>query len=282
MQLGASELRKPVDKINISKVQSLLDLILHQPGADSDPFKDDLKVEMNPTSLLDSLTRVVNISGMEPEAERQLLSSWQAHNTSSHRTSDRKAQLLQRRTFVLRARMLAFVQQLIYFCTEEVIEPKWQLFMAKLGPDGPSTISTVDALMQDHVDFLDTCLKGSMLTNSKLLRRRTKLLQTCTHFASFTGRFSKGLERLDSDLAGGERPAQVQAQEDKTHHGLEEDPEQGSSIDKLQKFELGFGRGLTGFMDALNHVAATETPEFLGLCARLSMLSQGAEFSGRG
>jgi gamma-tubulin complex component 2 len=234
LELGASEFRKPVDKINISKVQSLLDLVLHQPGAAQDPFKDDLKVEMNPTSLIDSLTRVVNISGMEPGEslqtlniqsresdripigfsslqldysvpfpvslvisrktiwryqvlfrfllslrylERQLLGSWQSQNTNvawSHKTSDREVEFWKRRTFILRARMLSFVQQLIYFCTSEVIEPNWQLFMAKLGSDGPSgqgpTINTVDELMQDHVDFLDTCLKGCMLTNSKLLR----------------------------------------------------------------------------------------------------------------
>lgn len=30
--------------------------------------------------------------------------------------------------------------------------------------------TTVDELMQDHVDFLATCLKECMLTNSKLLR----------------------------------------------------------------------------------------------------------------
>jgi gamma-tubulin complex component 2 len=36
---------------------------------------------------------------------------------------------------------------------------------------GPKLIvSTVDELMRDHVDFLDTCLEECMLTNSKLLR----------------------------------------------------------------------------------------------------------------
>ena len=29
---------------------------------------------------------------------------------------------------------------------------------------------TVDELMEDHVDFLDTCLKECMLMNSKLLK----------------------------------------------------------------------------------------------------------------
>ncbi len=31
-------------------------------------------------------------------------------------------------------------------------------------------VSTVDELMRDHVDFLDTCLKECMLANSKLLK----------------------------------------------------------------------------------------------------------------
>lgn len=71
--------------------------------------------------------------------------------------------------------MLVFVQQLLYFCTAEVIEPNWQALMAKLNAKedtkgGPTPIRTVDELMQDHVDFLDTCLKECMLTNSRLLR----------------------------------------------------------------------------------------------------------------
>jgi gamma-tubulin complex component 2 len=37
--------------------------------------------------------------------------------------------------------------------------------------DGTASVTrTVDELMQDHVDFLDTCLKECMLTNSNLLR----------------------------------------------------------------------------------------------------------------
>jgi gamma-tubulin complex component 2 len=72
--------------------------------------------------------------------------------------------------------MLNFVQQLFYFCTSEVIEPNWQAFMEKLNgkedENGGSKriVSTVDELMGDHVDFLDTCLKECMLTNSKLLK----------------------------------------------------------------------------------------------------------------
>ena len=82
--------------------------------------------------------------------------------------------------------MLIFVQQLLYFCTSEVIEPNWRAFISRLhasedkpdaSPDDEPTPGapkrTVDELMQDHVDFLATCLKECMLTNSKLLRVST-------------------------------------------------------------------------------------------------------------
>lgn len=242
LELGTSELRKPVKNVNTSKLQSLLDLVLRQPGsvAAQDPFKEDIKVEMNEISLTNSLTRVVNISGIEqgetlqtpasqPNSEsdkaavgftslqldysvpfpvslvisrktvwryqalfryllslryleQQLVSSWQTQNRApswSHKSSNKELEMWKRRVFTLRARMLVFVQQLLYFCTAEVIEPNWQNLMKKLntkedGKDGARpTVRTVDELMQDHVDFLDTCLKECMLTNSRLLRVRS-------------------------------------------------------------------------------------------------------------
>ena len=72
-----------------------------------------------------------------------------------------------RRVFLLRARMLAFVQQLLAFATSEVLEPHWRALEAKLA-----RVQTVDQLLRDHVDFLDTCLKECMLTSSKLLKAR--------------------------------------------------------------------------------------------------------------
>jgi gamma-tubulin complex component 2 len=238
LELGASELRKPVKAVNTSKLQSLLDLVLRQPGsvAAQDPFKEDIKVEMNEISLTNSLTRVVNISGIEQGEtlqalpsqpvnendkstvgftslqldylvpfpvslvisrktvwryqalfryllslrylEQQLVSCWQSHNRAaswSHPSSSKVIEAWKRRVFTLRARMLVFVQQLLYFCTAEVIEPNWQALMGRLSPkdgkeSGEPAVRTVDELMQDHVDFLDTCLKECMLTNSRLLK----------------------------------------------------------------------------------------------------------------
>jgi gamma-tubulin complex component 2 len=247
LELGASELRKPVKSVNTGKLQSLLDLVLRQPGSivSLDPFKEDVKVEMNEITLIKSLQRVVNITGIEQgEAlqplsnqpadndknavgfnslqldysvpfpvslvisrktvwryqalfryllslrylESQLSITWQTQTRGvswAHAGSSRNLEIWKRRVWTLRARMLVFVQQLLYFCTSEVIEPNCAKFMERLrtedGGAGAKPTRTVDELMQDHVDFLDTCLKECMLTNSKLLRVCSSTSPIATH-----------------------------------------------------------------------------------------------------
>ncbi|KAI1005767.1 Spindle pole body component [Podosphaera aphanis] len=360
LELGTSELRKPVKNVNTSKLQSLLDLVLRQPGsvAAQDPFKEDVKVEMNEISLTNSLTRVVNISGIEqgeslqaPTSqpsnennknavgftslqldylvpfpvslvisrktvwryqalfryllslrylEQQLVSCWQTHNRSaswSHQSSNTRIEVWKRRVFTLRARMLVFVQQLLYFCTAEVIEPNWQSLMARLNvkedsKGGISSVRTVDELMQDHVDFLDTCLKECMLTNSRLLRIHSKLMQTCTFFATYTGWLSRELERTDPDLSGTGKPLRMSKQQwarfqaDKKHDETTNASctTQEARLEKMheiiKKYEINFSTHLQILLDALNHYAATETVVLLGLCARLSTANQGTQYTG--
>jgi gamma-tubulin complex component 2 len=82
-----------------------------------------------------------------------------------------------RRVIVLRARMLAVVQQILGYATTEVLEPNWRGLETKL-----SKVTTVDQLLRDHVDFLDTCLKECMLTNAKILKVR---ILTCIHRGFF-------------------------------------------------------------------------------------------------
>lgn len=78
-----------------------------------------------------------------------------------------------KRVFLLRARMLAFVQQILAFATFEVLEPNWRKLESKLEA---GKVETVDQLLRDHVDFLDTCLKECMLTSDKLLKVSYALL----------------------------------------------------------------------------------------------------------
>jgi gamma-tubulin complex component 2 len=100
--------------------------------------------------------------------EQQLTAMWADHKSSAWRTpvpTHVEFERWRTRVFILRARMLAFVQQILAFATFEVLEPNWRSLEAKL-----EKVKTVDQLLRDHVDFLDTCLKECMLTSSKLLR----------------------------------------------------------------------------------------------------------------
>ncbi|KAI1461479.1 Spc98 family-domain-containing protein [Annulohypoxylon moriforme] len=364
MELSASELRKPVKSVNIVKLQSLLDLVLRQPGSivSLDPFKEDVHIEMNEVSLIKKLQLVVNITGLEQGEALQLLSNnqpiendknalgfnslqldytvpfpvslvisrktiwryqalfryllslrylesqlsttWQTHNTGivwCHKSSARRIEIWKRRVWTLRARMIVFVQQLLYFCTLEVIEPNWQSLMSRLkAKDGSLDGSgkpdrTVDELMQDHVDFLDTCLKGCMLTNGKLIRIHSKLMQTCTVFAAHMNWLSRELEKTDPDLVGPIQPPNMTDKEwkrfqavksQKSHNDsstshLQDDEARLNSLNEIIRgWEKNFSRHLQILLDALNHYAATETVVLLSLCARLATANQGTEFAG--
>lgn len=85
--------------------------------------------------------------------------------------------------------MLSFVQQILAFATFEVLEPNWRALEAKL-----EKVSTVDQLLRDHVDFLDTCLKECMLTSSKLLK-----VSICRALATTFNRL-KGIFKAHRDL----------------------------------------------------------------------------------
>ncbi|PFH59581.1 hypothetical protein XA68_12125 [Ophiocordyceps unilateralis] len=398
LELGASELRKPVKSVNTVKLQSLLDLVLRQPGSvvALDPFKEDVKVEMKEMTLIKSLQRVVNITGIEQGGggeglqqqqsssssmdqqpldknatgftslqldysvpfpvslvisrktvwryqalfrylvslrylESQLSTTWQTQTRAlswAHRGRNGALEMWKRRAWTLRARMLVFVQQLLYYCTAEVMEPNWNRFIARLYRPGLAASSdaeaeqrqttrtrTVDELMQDHVDFLDTCLKECMLTNSKLLRIHSKLMQTCTVFAAYTNWLTRELDKADPDLCGSVKPRTMNKDQWRRFRATRSSvsatsatPSSSSSAsapaasavkadadadadahadarvrdlsDIIRKWEANFSRHLQILLDALNHYAATETVVLLSLCARLSAANHGTDYAG--
>ena len=69
--------------------------------------------------------------------------------------------------------MFLFVQQMYSFAVSEVLEPNWRKLEKVL-----EKVQTVDELLRDHVDFLDTCLKECLLTNEKLLIVRLLLISS--------------------------------------------------------------------------------------------------------
>ncbi|MCJ1292156.1 hypothetical protein MMC34_003706 [Xylographa carneopallida] len=356
LYLSNSELKKQVKEVNVGKLQSLLDLVLRQPGsvAAQDPFKEDVKIHMNDQYLTKFLMGVVNVRGFDQDGndeshrlhvapsateddnkmtgfealelkytvpfplslvissktvvryqilfryllsmrhlEGLLVSSWEDHNkvmTWTHRSDDHKLEMWKRKSWTLRARMLSFVQQFTYYCTSEVIEPNWQNLMGKVNGNRNENSSvptveqqvnrTVDELMEDHVDFLDTCLKECMLMNSKLLRIHAKLMSCCTFFAVNTSSFSRTLCSADASLAGSARAlAYLGTRYPSSRYPIPDhlksyDPDGLNKMTELlDKYEENFNRHLGLLLDALDYYAATETVALSRLCAQLSMAS---------
>lgn len=124
------------------------------------------------------------------------------------------------RVFGLRARMFGFIQQMYSFAVSGVLEHNWTALEKKMDK-----VETVDQLLRDHVDFLDTCLKECLLTNEKLLtvcsryrisssfnlltrydrsQLHSKLLQVCTLFSSYTAHFTKVIATAQAQVAAGD------------------------------------------------------------------------------
>jgi len=68
LDLTESELCKPSDDLNETRLSSLLELALRTSSSCTDPYKDSVKVELFPTGLRDMLVNVINI-GSQHEKE---------------------------------------------------------------------------------------------------------------------------------------------------------------------------------------------------------------------
>ena len=180
----------------------------------------------------------------------------------------------------LRAKMNLFIQQILYFCTMEVIEPNWKKFAARnLGSaadgDGLSPTlaptATVDGLMEQHVFYLDTCMKECMLTNEKLLKLQNKLFSACRLFGEFLLNKGKATVKL---LAATENSSGVRPKRPINHKtGLEVSDEELLKYlqNSLKQYENSFDHHVKVLIEALNYYSTTETTVLLNLSHQLQV-----------
>ncbi|XP_037352345.1 gamma-tubulin complex component 2 [Talpa occidentalis] len=71
MDLTEEELKKPVDDITPTRLEALLELALRMSTANTDPFKDDLKIDLMPHDLITQLLRVLAIETKQEKAMAQ-------------------------------------------------------------------------------------------------------------------------------------------------------------------------------------------------------------------
>lgn len=101
--------------------------------------------------------------------EFSLANLWSEHKTPIWRKSTGSSDIerYKRRIFVLRAQMMQWVQHMLAYVTGDVLETRWKKLEDKL-----SKVSSIDQLLRDHVEYLDTCLKECTLTEGKLISVR--------------------------------------------------------------------------------------------------------------
>uniref|UniRef100_A0A672J8E8 Gamma-tubulin complex component n=1 Tax=Salarias fasciatus TaxID=181472 RepID=A0A672J8E8_SALFA len=75
MDLTEEELKKPVDDIVPPRLEALLELALRMSTANTDPFKDDLKIDLMPHDVITQLLRVLAI---ETKQEKAIINAEQA------------------------------------------------------------------------------------------------------------------------------------------------------------------------------------------------------------
>lgn len=67
LDIASTHLVKPASQISMSKITSLLELVVRTPStvSSSDPYKDDLRIEMSPLSLFDQLLKINSMVGID-------------------------------------------------------------------------------------------------------------------------------------------------------------------------------------------------------------------------
>ncbi|KAI0031328.1 gamma-tubulin complex, DGRIP84/SPC97 component [Vararia minispora EC-137] len=156
------------------------------------------------------------------------------------------------RVLVLRLRMLTFVQQLLAYVTSEVLEPNWRVLEGKL-----ERVQTVDQLLRDHVDFLDTCSKECMMTSDvKLLKAHGKLVAVCQMFAVFSSAFTKA-----AHLA---------------LNGAETKEARDKRWDTISRFEINFDQWFDLYLACVQLNASRENVALLPLVLRLHSVKRAS------
>ena len=122
--------------------------------------------------------------------ERRLVGVWSDHQVLKKLDSVRG---LLGPTFMLRQRMLHFVQNLINYMTFEVVESNWLEMLSSIDVQEDMMSSqkqqTVDDLLNIHDGFLQKTIDACLLRNPPLIKSLTKLLNTCLLFTDQMKRF---------------------------------------------------------------------------------------------
>ncbi|XP_034140427.1 gamma-tubulin complex component 2 homolog isoform X1 [Drosophila guanche] len=315
MDACEDELSKNVDLVLPMTLENLLGLTLRLSSARNDPYKDDLHCELLTYDLVTQMSKIMNhkeeywqsqdrldLSGLEcfaftyevkwpvslvlnhiaiskyqmlfrqlffcKHVERQLCKIWK-ENSIAKKFSAQAAELY-RSAFTLRQRMMNAIQNLEYYMMIEIIEPNWHIFIEKM-----KKVENVDNVLGLHQDFLDSCLKNCMLTESSHLNRAIfKLCKICLKFCDFIQHSQRFF--LDAEL----KSMVCDSSDDSVdvEQGNSSWPQLETSLDptdtfseRIKLFDLEFTGLLISFLKQINNMAKKNTSDrFMNLVHRIN------------
>ncbi|XP_037723879.1 gamma-tubulin complex component 2 homolog isoform X2 [Drosophila subpulchrella] len=317
MDACEDELSKNVDQVLPMTLENLLGLTLRLSSARNDPYKDDLHCELLPYDLVTQMSKIMNqkeeywqsqhrldLSGIEcfaftyevkwpvslvlnhiaiskyqmlfrqlfycKHVERQLCKIWK-ENSIAKRFSPQAAELY-RSAFTLRQRMMNAIQNLEYYMMIEIIEPNWHIFIEKM-----KKVENVDNVLLLHQDFLDSCLKNCMLTESSEMNRSIfKLCNVCLKFCDFIQRSQRFF--LDAELKSMVCDTHDSADSSESEPESSHRPQLETSLDpadtfseRVNRFDLEFTGLLISFLKQINTMAKKNTADrFMNLVHRIN------------
>ena len=85
LDVALDHLSKPASEVSLQKLNSLLELVVRTPStvASSDPYKEDLEVELSPLSLFDQLTSINSMVGIDMKKHLQNMRAGKSFEVSN-------------------------------------------------------------------------------------------------------------------------------------------------------------------------------------------------------
>lgn len=211
------DLIKPSKDVTQYHLQSSFELALKNSSLGADPHCDLFSCELASSGLYDTLVKIIQNSGVTesssqtkaPKAVELLTLNMKIDFPESLVMNSKamaKYQLVfrhilqclelvrglstplgkfaikstqQRQFETMKQSMLQFVRTVHYYICYNVLEPHWERFSRALKE---RKFTSVEEITDTHMDFLDTCLRESMLTNSKLVQLIGMIWSTCSKF----------------------------------------------------------------------------------------------------
>ncbi|KAJ1902612.1 gamma tubulin complex Spc97/GCP2 subunit Alp4 [Coemansia sp. IMI 209127] len=248
------------------------------------------KVSLNKYKVLSRLLLALK------QTEQNLVSSWLINLKLEDPRVDAglsgqaasKVEAMRRDVFLriqsMRHRMLISIQQILYYCFWDVIEPQWDRMINKMR-----AAKTVNDLCKAHKDHLDIMFQQCGLTAHKLprvllgvLKRANKFTDTVNKLVSsrsamfkVSGSSSSGAQNTVSGRLFAEMNKSSMGPEGEYAHLLK-------AYDSLETIDKYWADQLRNLLTALNHYAHKYEESYLNLAVRLDCNGDGGNsYSGR-